>query len=49
MRRLALLGAFLFVVVATSDAQERATVDSRERQPRAPGPIAEAARRGGAR
>lgn len=41
MRRLALLGAFLFVVAATSDAQERVTAESRE--PRARGPIAEAA------
>jgi hypothetical protein len=39
MRRVALLGAFLFLVSATSDAQERATADSRERQPRVPGPI----------
>jgi hypothetical protein len=43
MRRLALLGAFLFVAAATFDAQERVTADSRERQPRAPGPIAETA------
>ena len=43
MRRLALLGAFLLVVATTSHAQERATGDSRERQPRAPGPIAETA------
>ena len=43
MRRLALLGAFLFVVVATSDAQERAIADARERELRARGPIAETA------
>ena len=42
MRRLALLGAFLFLAAA-SDAQERVTADSREREPRAPGPIAETA------
>ena len=42
MRRLALLGAFLFVAAA-SGAQERVRVDSREREPRAPGPIAETA------
>src|SRR5262245_40800765 len=43
MRRLALLGAFLFVVAATSHAQERVTADTRERELRAPGPIAESA------
>jgi len=43
MRRLALLGAFLLVIAATSDAQERVTADSHEREPRAPGPIAETA------
>jgi hypothetical protein len=43
MRRLALLGAFLFVVAATSHAQEGAIADSRGREPRAPGPIAKTA------
>jgi hypothetical protein len=43
MRRLALLGAFLFLAAATSDAQVRVTAESREREPRAPGPIAETA------
>jgi hypothetical protein len=43
MGRLVLLGAFLLVAATTSHAQERATADSRERQPRAPGPIAETA------
>src|SRR5262245_48971452 len=43
MRRLALLGAVLFVFAATSHAQERVTADSSERGPRAPGPIAETA------
>jgi hypothetical protein len=43
MRRLALLGAFLLVIAATSDAQERVAADSHERERRAPGPIAETA------
>src|SRR5690349_4687286 len=40
MSRLPLLGAVLFLVSPTADAQERATADSRERPLHAPGPIA---------